>query len=56
MKCLGGEMVDTWNSKSYVTKRGDLSAFWSILLSMVGQVIIPSRKWNGKRFFSKKTL
>ncbi len=44
---LGGEMVVIHDSKSCATKCGVLSPFQSTLLSVVEQVIIPSRKWNG---------
>jgi hypothetical protein len=53
MKSLGGEMVDTRDSKSCATKRGGSSPLRGTLLSVVGQVIIPSRKWNGNRIVSK---
>ncbi len=56
MKSLGGEMVDTRDSKSCATKRGGSSPLRGILLSVVGQVIIPSRKRNGNRIVSKLFL
>jgi hypothetical protein len=40
-------MVVIHDSKSCATKCGVLSPFQSTLLSVVEQVIIPSRKWNG---------
>ncbi len=54
MKSLGGEMVNTRDSKSYATKRGGSSPLQSTLLFVVGQVIIQSRKWNENRIVSKK--
>ncbi len=56
MKSLGDEMVDTQDSKSCATKRGGLSPLRAILLSMVGQVIIPSKIWNRNRIVSKLFL
>ncbi len=56
MKSLGGEMVNTRDSKSYATKRGGSSPLQSTLLFVVGQVIIQSRKWNENRIVSKKKL
>ncbi len=56
MKSVGGEMVDMRDSKSCATKRGGSSPLRGILLSVVGQVIIPSRKRKGNRIVSKLFL
>ncbi len=56
MKNLGGEMVDMRDSKSCATKHGGSNPLRAILQYVVGQVIIPSRKWNGNRIVSKRFL
>ncbi len=53
LKSFGGKMVNTWDWKSWATKHGGSSLLRSTLLSVVGQVIIPSKKWNENKIVSK---